>query len=410
MPSDSNVALALPPGAQLDHYEIKRTIGQGAFGVTYQSYSHRFRSACVIKELLPVDFATRASSTFDIIPLMAENRGILEKCRADFMREASILHEVNHPNVVKILDFFGGNGTSYMVMPYADGCDYERYLKRLKESGHRPTEKELLDLLFPVLDGLVCVHSKGFLHRDIKPENILVTAQGQPLLIDFGAARQVIGSRSRPISMILTPKYAPFEQYSSTKKQGPYTDIYSLGAVLHRAITGEPPPEAPDRADGDDKYVPLVMRYSGQYSQTFLNAIDWALRPQAALRPQTIQDWISALPQKASSYSSPPVEARIPDLPETRFTAPPPPPPPSELLPPAPITQLPPLEPTRYPTQIPLQPQQPSSQSYSQAPHQSEIRQVKQPMDGNKKLILICIASFIGLTLLILTILLVARS
>ncbi len=341
MSSDLNVALALPPGAVLDHYEINRTLGQGAFGVTYQSYSHRFKAPCVIKELLPVDFATRAPRTMHIIPLVAENEAILEKCRADFMREATILHEVNHPNVVKILDFFGGNGTNYMVMPYEDGSDYERYLKKLRQAGESPSEQDLMRLLHPVLDGLVCVHAKGFLHRDIKPENILVTAKGEPLLIDFGAARQVIGSRSRPISMILTPKYAPFEQYSSTKKQGPYTDIYSLAAVMHRAIAGEPPPEAPDRADGDDKYIPLVDRYSRHYSPQFLQAIDWALRPQSHLRPQTIEEWRQALPR--ATRSAPPVETRLPAPPSngrSQYSPPPLPEPPPPL--PSPPPPLPP--------------------------------------------------------------------
>ena len=288
--------LALPSGSRLDHYEIHETLGSGAFGVTYRAFSHRFQKPCVIKELLPVDYATRSTPTQRIVPLSADLAAILEKCRHDFMREATILHSVSHPNVVKILDFFPQNGTSYFVMPYASGGSYESYLKQ-KEASGAVEEPELLDFTNRILDGLEAVHSKGYLHRDIKPENIILRSSGEPLLIDFGAARQLIGSRSRPMSMILTRGYAPFEQYSSTKNQGPYTDLYALGAVMHRVLTGQPPDEAPNRIEGDT-YQPLKNRLAGRpMSPQFLDAIDWALKPQANLRPQTVADFRNALPK-----------------------------------------------------------------------------------------------------------------
>jgi serine/threonine protein kinase len=295
-PNDCHFPLALPSGSRLEHYEILETLGNGAFGVTYRAFSHRFQSPCVIKELLPMDYATRATPTLRIVPLSADLAAVLEKCRHDFMREATILHSVNHQNVVKVLDFFPQNGTSYFVMPYASGGNYERYLKQ-KEANGSVEEAELLDFTHRVLDGLEAVHSKGYLHRDIKPENIIMRSTGEPLLIDFGAARQLIGSRSRPMSMILTRGYAPFEQYSSTKNQGPYTDLYAFGAVMHRVLIGHPPEEAPNRIDGDT-YLPLKSRLPGkQFSPQFLEAIDWALKPQANLRPQTVADFRSAIPK-----------------------------------------------------------------------------------------------------------------
>jgi serine/threonine protein kinase len=271
-----------------------------------------------------VDYATRATPTLRIVPLSADLASVLDKCRHDFMREATILHSVNHPNVVKVLDFFPKNGTSYFVMPYASGGNYERYLRQ-KEANGSVEEPELLEFTHRILDGLEAVHSKGYLHRDIKPENILMRSTGEPLLIDFGAARQLIGSRSRPMSMILTRGYAPFEQYSSTKNQGPYTDLYALGAVMHRVLTGHPPDEAPNRIEGDS-YLPLKSRLPGkQFSPQFLEAIDWALKPQANLRPQTVADFRNAIPKPRRSArrsngtplkDPPPLPKEPPPLPE----------------------------------------------------------------------------------------------
>lgn len=289
--------LALPPGSRLDHYEVGQTLGCGAFGVTYQAFSHRFQAPCVIKELLPTDYATRERQTHAVVPLSTEAVDILERCRRDFSREASILHQVDHPQVVRILDFFGRNGTSYFVMPYARGMNFEQYLRQ-REGVAAPAmdEAALLRFIHQVLDGLEAVHRLGYLHRDIKPENIIIMEDGQPLLIDFGAARQLIGSRSRPMSMILSRHYAPFEQYSSTKKQGPYTDIYALGALLHRAMAIFPPEESPDRMDGDDGRVLARLRAIGRYSEHFVRAVDWALQPRVAARPREIAQWREALP------------------------------------------------------------------------------------------------------------------
>ncbi len=325
--NDPQFPMALPNGFRMDHYEIERTLGVGNFGVTYLAHSHRFNLPCVIKELLPGDFATRSTPTQEIVPLSTSLRDGFKHCQQDFLREATILHQVNHPNVVKILDLFSSNGTSYYVMPYAEGITFEDYLLRrnigvqedvIRRWGTDPLylpfkEEELLSFLFPLLDGLESVHRLGYLHRDIKPENIIIVSEtGQPLLIDFGAARQLIGSRSRPMSAILTRGYAPFEQYGSSHNQGPYTDVYALGAVLHRAITGTPPPEAIDRlGDSGDKYQPLAKRKElGAYSEKLRRAIDTALIPQAKQRPQTISDWRSLLPitviLETSTHSLPP--------------------------------------------------------------------------------------------------------
>ncbi|WP_395752903.1 serine/threonine protein kinase [Prosthecobacter sp.] len=354
--NDSQFPMALPCGARLEHYEIKRTLGVGNFGVTYLAHSHRYNLPCVIKELLPGDFATRSSPTQEIVPLSSSLREGFRHCQKDFLREATILHKVKHPNVVEILDLFNANNTSYYVMPYASGMTLENFL--VQRGGSLLPESQLLELLYPLLDGLDTVHKHGYLHRDIKPENIIMLAEtGQPMLIDFGAARQLIASRSRPMSAILTRCYAPFEQYSNTHNQGPYTDIYALGAVLHRAIVGAPPPEAIDRlGDGGDKYEPLAGKKElGAYSAKLRRAIDTALIPMARRRPQNIESWRPHLPAAPPS-SRPRTEKRCPSVPPP---LPPPVPPPLPPPPPSPPQSMMPSSPFGDPqnTQhVPLSP------------------------------------------------------
>jgi serine/threonine protein kinase len=304
-PAEEDFPLALPNGFRLDHYQVNRTLGVGNFGVTYQAQSHRFNLPCVIKELLPGDFATRATPTQEIVPLSTSLIRGFKHCQQDFLREATILHRVNHPNVVKILDLFNLNGTSYYVMPFAHGITFEKFLED-RGPGSPPSESELLSFLHPLLDGLEAVHEVGYLHRDLKPENILVLAgSGQPLLIDFGAARQLIANRSRQMSAILTRGYAPFEQYGSSDNQGPYTDIYAVGAVLYRAIVGTPPPESIERLGANgDPYRPLAQRRDlGAYSDRFRRAIDMALIVHAKHRPQTVAAWREFLPPAPPSAS-----------------------------------------------------------------------------------------------------------
>ncbi|RBP41235.1 serine/threonine protein kinase [Roseimicrobium gellanilyticum] len=348
MSAHEEFPLALPIGFRLDHYQIHRTLGVGNFGVTYQAHSHRFNLPCVIKELLPGDFATRSTPTQEIVPLSTSLMRGFKHCQQDFLREATILSRLNHPNVVKILDLFDRNGTSYYVMPFAHGITFEKYLED-RGPGAPPGESELLSLLHPLLDGLETVHGVGYLHRDIKPENILVLAgSSQPLLIDFGAARQLIANRSRQMDAVLTRGYAPFEQYGSSDKQGPYTDIYAVGASLYRAITGTPPPESIERlGENGDQYRPLAQRRElGAYSEKFRKAIDTALIVQAKLRPQTVAAWREFLPPAPATTSGngtatgtlpptkiPPTVGPPPLPPFTRPTQSPPPPPPPVRVP-----------------------------------------------------------------------------
>ena len=176
-------------------------------------------------------------------------------------------------------------------MEYVEGETLSAYLER-KET---LTESELKSILYPILDGLEVVHGADFLHRDIKPGNIIIRDEDDsPVLLDFGAARQAMGARSRSVASMLTPGYAPIERYSSRGNQGPWTDIYALGVVCYRALTGQMVDEAMDRIH-DDALIPLSEHYAGRASREFLSAIDHALSVYEKERPQSVSAWRAEL-------------------------------------------------------------------------------------------------------------------
>ena len=186
-------------------------------------------------------------------------------------------------------------------MEYAEG----ETLSAFSERKGTLKEAELKAILYPILDGLEVVHGADFLHRDIKPGNIIIRDEdNSPVLLDFGSARQAIGARSRSVTSIITPGYAPIEQYSSRGDQGPWTDIYALGGICYRALTGEVPDDATDRMR-DDPLIPVSERCAGQASAGFLSAIDWALAVDEGDRPQSIAEWRAKL-EEATVTTSPP--------------------------------------------------------------------------------------------------------
>jgi serine/threonine protein kinase len=190
---------------------------------------------------------------------------------------------------VRVHSVFELNNTAYMVMRFEEG---ENFGTLLDERGTL-AEEELLRVLLPVLDGLELVHSAGFIHRDIKPENIQIRLDGSPVLLDFGSARHAVGT-SRTLTILVAPGYAPFEQYySNADNQGPWTDLYSLGATCYRAIAGRPPPDAIMRSKGvlgsaRDVMVSASVIGSGRYSGKLLAAIDHALAFAEKDRPQSV--------------------------------------------------------------------------------------------------------------------------
>ena len=281
---------ALPQGHRLQEYELVRVLGFGGFGMTYLGFDHNLDKAVAIKEYLPSDIATRTGDN-SVAPQASQFRDDFEWGLDRFVDEARALARFDHRHIIKVHRFFEAHGTAYIVMEYAEGETLSAFLERkwtLKES-------ELKAILYPILDGLEVVHGADFLHRDIKPGNIVIRDEdNSPVLLDFGSARQAISVRSRSVTSIITPGYAPIEQYSSRGDQGPWSDIYALGGVCYRALTGQVPEDATDRMR-DDPLIPVSERCAGQTSAEFFSAIDWALQVDEGDRPQSISEWRAKL-------------------------------------------------------------------------------------------------------------------
>jgi serine/threonine protein kinase/HAMP domain-containing protein len=281
--TDAGSALVLAPGFQLFEYRIDAVLGQGGFGITYLATDVHLNAKVAIKEYLPAGFAQRSSDK-SVGPRWPEDGAIYQDGLDRFLVEARTLATFRHPNIVRVARFFEANRTAYMVLEYERGQPFKQWWPGRR----RIREAELLSLLQPLLDGLAVVHAAGFLHRDIKPDNIYVRKDdGSLVLLDFGAARQAAG-HAGAIADVVTPGYAPPEQYANGA-QGPWTDIYSLGATLYWMVTGTKPPEALARVRGTAHITSAHEAGKGKFSDAFLAAIDWALQMDPASRPQDLQ-------------------------------------------------------------------------------------------------------------------------
>ncbi len=287
---------ALQSGYMIREYRIKGLLGEGGFGLTYLAYDTHLEKKVAIKEYMPSEHAIRENDS-KIVPKSKSSQKVYKWGLNAFINEAKILAKFEDPNIVRVYRFFEENGTAYIVMEYCEGgCLVDRI-----EKNQPMAEEELKTIITAVVHGLQQVHSHGVLHRDIKPDNIMFRADGTPVLIDFGAARQAIGDKSRKVTTIITPGYAPMEQYSSQGEIGPWSDIYSLAAVAYLCVTGEKPPDIMNRLHEDT----IEHLSKKQNSTAFLKAIDAGLRLHVKERPQTLEQW-SALwePQRTQVFSS----------------------------------------------------------------------------------------------------------
>ena len=280
--------LALPVGYRIFEYRIDNVLGQGGFGITYMATDVNLNSRVAVKEYLPEQFAYRAT-TKSVSARAADDLDFYQHGLESFLVEARTLATFKHPNIVRVARFFEANNTAYMVLEYEKGKSLRSWWQVNAGLG----EERLLGLLLPLIEGLGVVHRSGFLHRDIKPDNVIVRdVEGSFVLLDFGAARSTSVSQGDEVN-IVTPGYGPVEQYWGGV-QGPYTDIYALGATLYWMLTGEKPPEATVRAS-KDTMTPAVEAGKGKFSPEFLGAIDWALKVKPEERPQDLQQFATAL-------------------------------------------------------------------------------------------------------------------
>lgn len=278
---------ALPEGTFLGEFEITSVHGEGGFGIVYVAWDHSLERRVAIKEYMPAALAARTSAS-QVQVKSARHEETFNAGLKSFVNEAKLLAQFDHPSLVKVYRFWEANGTAYMVMPFYEGITLKDQLRAM---GTPPDEDWLMGLLAPLTEALAVVHAGHCYHRDIAPDNvILLNSTGKPLLLDFGAARRVIGDMTQALTVILKPGYAPIEQYAEAPgmKQGAWTDVYALAATLHFAIMGKTPPPSVGRLMGDN-FVPLAESAAGRYSPRFLAALDHALRVRPEDRTPTIE-------------------------------------------------------------------------------------------------------------------------
>ena len=288
---------ALPSGTKLLWFEVVKVLGKGGFGITYLGHDTNHNQHVAIKEYLPATFSSR-SEHLEIQPNSPADEPMFEWGLDRFIKEAQILAQFNHPSIVRVVSFFRSNNTAYMVMEYVEGDGLDIILRRHKTLD----ESKLKQFSIMLFDGLEILHKADFIHRDIKPANLLIRkTTGLPVILDFGAARQSIAGQGSQMTSFLSMGYSPFEQYDSTGvRQGPWSDIYALGGVLYRAVTGKRPLEATSRItarlrNDPDPLLTAELLGKGRYSATFLQAIDKALMVLENERPQSIDEWRSLM-------------------------------------------------------------------------------------------------------------------
>jgi serine/threonine protein kinase len=280
----------LPVGTRLGEFEITAVVGEGGFGVVYAAIDHSLGRRVALKEYLPATLAAR-DGRGSVQPRSERHRETFVAGLKSFVNEARLLGGFDHPALVKVHRFWEANGTAYMAMQFLDGRNLRDILRARRAEGQPPPDEAwLLSVLEPLTEALHVIHGSHCYHRDIAPDNVMQLPDGRWLLLDFGAARRVIGDMTQALTVILKPGYAPIEQYAEVPgmRQGAWTDVYALAAVVYFAVTGRTPPPSVGRML-DDTYRPLSQLAAGSYSSGFLAAVDRALAVKPEQRTQSIE-------------------------------------------------------------------------------------------------------------------------
>lgn len=281
-------------GALLKEYRIDSVLGSGAFGVTYKAHDTNLGIDVAIKEYFPDAVAERNAEGH----LVLKPNGDVDLyawCRDRFLDEAKILAQFRHHNIVRVSRYFQANGTAYFVMDFEEG---QTLHEELNKAGGQLSETRVQEIFRHVLNGLARVHQQRYLHRDIKPGNIYIRQDGSAALLDFGAARLEM-STDEDYGAMLTPGYAPPEQYSTSGHQGPWSDLYAVGAAMHRCLVGKSPAAAPERkksidAGKGDPYRPLALQLGIDAPSHLIQTVDWMLALDPVARPQSVAQVLDA--------------------------------------------------------------------------------------------------------------------
>ena len=289
----------LPKGTLLQSgkYTIESVIGSGGFGITYLAWHNVLGHHYAIKEFFINGYCIRNSSQNTIL-LQGMDEAVYDKYRRKFIEEAQILASLDHPNIVKVVDIFQEHNTAYLVMPFLNG----QTLQQKVESRQRLKYDDAVNYIAQISEAVDYIHKKNILHRDIKPDNIIILPDNRAILIDFGSAREFIQNKTLAHTSMLTVGYSPLEQYSSSTKKGPYSDIYSLGATFYFALTGVKPIDAAARTT---EAMPEPKVYVSSIPERANRTIMKAMEQKPEMRYQRIKDFMNDLLKKNYSTPSP---------------------------------------------------------------------------------------------------------
>lgn len=301
----------LPPNTLIGGYRIVRKIAAGGFGLVYQAIDEQAQQVA-IKEYFPASLAIRVPGT--LVPqVLPEKLSLFRLGLKSFFEEGRSLAQISHPSVVSVLNFFRENDTVYMVMNYLEGAALQdfiitaRDLKQIKVF----RESTIRSLFDEILRGLRIVHQHKMLHLDIKPANVYITEDNKPVLIDFGAARQVLSKEGNFIRPMYTPGFAPPEMYKRNTALGPWTDIYAVGACMYACMRGFPPQDALQRQE-KDRMPYLLSNLRGVYSDEIIQTVQWCLSLDPLARPQSVFALQNALTYVGKRhYTKPSVAERM---------------------------------------------------------------------------------------------------
>ncbi|WP_394779120.1 protein kinase [Undibacterium sp.] len=304
----------LPIGSRLGDFEITGIVGEGGFGIVYLAFDHSLRRTVAIKEYMPVALAGRGVDD-SVLIRSTRHSDAFGAGLESYINEARLLAQFDHPSLVKVYRFWKQNKTAYMAMQYYEG----HTLKHIAEfTPETINEAWLTNMLRAIIGALETLYSAQILHRDISPENIMIQHSGVPVLLDFGAARQVIGGTPQDLTVILKPSFAPVEQYADDANliQGQWTDIYALCAVAYSVITRKTPPSSVTRMIKDPMQRLQDLAPPG-YSHAFLAAIDQGLSVLPEFRPQSTDEFRTLLGLEPAPKLAPQVHTMVPP----QFTA-----------------------------------------------------------------------------------------